>query len=117
MECNLHCYENNSIIEFDYNGRHNIETTHRRVHPYQILINEGVCFLFGFCELRNAERLFCLSRIKNLIITDDNFKLPQDYEFSSRCGGGKFGTFISTDIRTYKIRFYGPARQYVKDKI
>ncbi|UTC98844.1 WYL domain-containing protein [Treponema denticola] len=108
--------KNNSIIEFDYNGRHNTETTHRRVRPYQILLDDGLCFLFGFCELRNAERLFCLSRIKNLIITDDNFTLPQDYEFSSRCGGGKFGIFISTAIRKYKIRFYGQARQYVKEK-
>ncbi|WP_455160681.1 helix-turn-helix transcriptional regulator, partial [Treponema lecithinolyticum] len=109
--------KNNSIIEFDYNGRHNTETTHRRVRPYQILLDDGLCFLFGFCELRNAERLFCLSRIKNLIVSDDNFMLPQDYEFSSRCGGGKFGIFISTAIRKYKIRFYGPARQYVKEKI
>ena len=75
--------KNNSIIEFDYSGRYNTETTHRRVRPYQILLDDGLCFLFGFCELRNAERLFCLSRIKNLIITDDNFTLPQDYEFSS----------------------------------
>lgn len=46
--------KNNSIIEFDYNGRHNTETTHRRVRPYQILLDDGLCFLFGFCELRTA---------------------------------------------------------------
>ncbi|WP_255822716.1 helix-turn-helix transcriptional regulator [Treponema putidum] len=47
--------KNNSIIEFDYNGRHNTETTHRRVRPYQILLDDGLCFLFGFCELRTAK--------------------------------------------------------------
>lgn len=106
---------NSAIIEFDYNGRHRTETTHRRVHPYQILIDEGLCFVFGFCELRNAERLFCLSRMRNLIVTKNKFRLPKDFDFSSRCGGGKFGSFIETTVQKYTIQFYGPARQYVKD--
>lgn len=105
----------NRIIEFDYNGRWNTETTHRRVRPYQILLDDGKYFLFGYADERKAERLFYCSRIKNPVLTDDFFELPENYEFASRCGGGKFGSFMEESVMTYKIRFYEDARQFVKD--
>ena len=71
--------QENRIIEFDYNGRWNTNTIHRRVHPYQLLLDDGVCFVFGFSEERNAVRLFSLNRIKNLALTKDSFTLPADF--------------------------------------
>ena len=69
----------NRIIEFDYNGRWHTETSHRRVHPYQILLHEGVFHLFGYAEERKAERLFCLPRMKNIIVTEDVFSIVDTY--------------------------------------
>ncbi|MBR0101178.1 MAG: WYL domain-containing protein [Treponema sp.] len=109
--------QKNLKIEFDYNGRWKTETTHRKVHPYQLLLDEGQCFVFGFSEERNAERLFSLSRIKNLNTIEETFSLPADFDFNSRCAGGKFGTFLAEDSDEFVIEFYNDGRQYVKECI
>lgn len=108
----------NSIIEFDYTGRWKSEKTHRRVHPYQILIDDGVCYLFGFSEERNSERLFVISRMEKIYITKETFQLPEDFEFSSRCKGGRFGAFKGNGkVEKVKVEFYDDAREWVKERI
>lgn len=111
----LEALQNNLIIEFDYKGRWNTEITHRKVRPYQILMDEGQCLLFGYSEERKAERLFVLNRMCNLAVTDEHFELPENFEFSSRCGGGKFGAFMGDEIYDFVIDFYGDACSYVKE--
>lgn len=111
----IQAMQENLVIEFDYNGRWNTETTHRRVHPYQLLLDEGVCFVFGFSEERKAVRLFSLNRIKNLTLTKDSFTLPADFEFKTHCGGGKFGSFFANEADEFVIEFYDDARAFVKD--
>lgn len=111
----LEALQNNLIIEFDYKGRWNTEITHRRVRPYQILMDEGLCLLFGYSEERKAERLFVLNRMCNLAVTDEHFELPENFEFSSRCGGGKFGAFMGDEVYDFVIDFYGDACSYVKE--
>lgn len=85
----------NAVVEFDYSGRWKTETTHRRVEPYQILLEDGQCFLFGMDEGKGEERIFSLNRMRNFKTTPEHFDLPGDFEFSARCGGGKFGTYAT----------------------
>lgn len=117
----IECLQENSVIKFDYNGRWRIETTHRMLRPYQVLLQEGMYFLFGFDENadggKGGERLFNLSRMKNLENTGRTFELPEDFEFASRCGGGRFGAFKEAEKVKYEIDFYDDARQFVKDCI
>lgn len=109
--------KSNSIVEFDYNGRWRTETTHRRIRPYQLLLEDGVCYLFGFAEERGEERLFSLARIKNLTVTEENFTLPEDFEFASRAGGGKFGAFQGGVREKCTIEFYEDACAMVKERV
>ncbi|MBB5224913.1 helix-turn-helix transcriptional regulator [Treponema ruminis] len=117
----IECLQENSIIKFDYNGRWRTETTHRMLRPYQVLLQEGMYFVFGFDENsdggKGGERLFNLSRMKNLENTGRTFELPEDFEFASRCGGGRFGAFKEAEKVKYEIDFYDDARQFVKDCI
>ena len=62
-------------------------------------------------------RIFNLNRIRNLKLTEERFDLPDDFDFSSRCGGGKFGAVISEDYMDFTIDFYGEARGLVKDRV
>ena len=118
----MQALQENAVLEFDYNGRWNKETTHRRVKPYQILLDNDMYFLFGFDEnaknedtaQKGAERLFCINRIKNLKKLEEKFTLPKNFDFASRCSGGKFGAFIENKTETFKIEFYESAREYVK---
>ena len=115
----MECLQGNTILEFDYNGRWNTSTTHRMLRTYQILLQEGMYFVFGYDENADGgnggERLFYLSRMKNLSNTGRSFELPEDFEFSSRCGGGRFGAFKEAEKVHYEIDFYDDARQFVKD--
>lgn len=113
----LQAIQENRIIEFDYNGMQNPETTHRKANPYQILLEEGHCYLFGYSIERGAERLFSLSRMKNISATKEFFTLPEDFDFTSRCGGGKFGAFISEESIDFVIYFYDDSRYMVKECI
>ena len=79
--------QENAVVDFEYNGRWNPEPIRRRVAPYQILMDEGLCFLFGYDLNKKAVRLFALNRMKNYVVTDEHFEIPNDFEFSFCCGG------------------------------
>ena len=109
----------NTLLKFDYNGRWKTETTHRMVRPYQVLLQDGMYYVFGYDENaddgKGGERLFNLSRMKNIENTKQTFELPEDFEFATRCGGGRFGAFKEAKKEHYEIDFYDDARQFVKD--
>ena len=111
--------QENTCLKFDYNGRWNTATTHRFVRPYQLLLQDGMYYLFGYDELADGgnggERLFCLPRMKNIENTTNSFELPADFDFSSRCSGGRFGAYKDEKTIHYEIDFYDDARQFVKD--
>ena len=91
------------------------------VHPYQVLLQDGMYYVFGFDENANkgkgGERLFNLSRMKNIENINKTFNLPENFEFTSRCGGGRFGAFKEAKKEKFEIDFYDDARQFVKDCI
>lgn len=107
----------NHILQFDYTDRWGKKTEQRRLRPYQLVLDEGVCYLFGFDELRQAERIFSLVRMKNAIVTEEEFELPENFEFESRCKDGNFGAVFSKKAEHYVIEFYNEARLLVKEKI
>ena len=113
----LHSLQENLIVDFDYKGRWKTEHSHRRISPYQILLNNGQCFLFGYDLSTEAERLFSLNRMQNFVVTTEHFELPEDFEFTSRCGGGKLGAFITEDSYDFIIDFYDDSRTFVKECI
>lgn len=111
--------ENNFILTFDYTGRWNKVKKERRVHPYQLLIDDGVCFLWGYDEKADKRwsggcRLFNISRMERVLLTREPSDLPTDFEFEKRCGGGKFGAYCSHGTAQYVIEFYRDSRGYVK---
>lgn len=111
----LSSLQGNYIVEFDYTGRWNSEKTNRRIAPYQLLLEDGYCFLFGYDLNKDAERIFLLNRMENFTVTDEHFDLPEDFEFHSRSGGGKFGAFMTEDSVDFVIDFFGNGRAYVKE--
>lgn len=106
----------NLVIQFDYEDRWGRKTEKRKLCPYQLVLEDDVCYLFGFDKLRNAERIFSLSRIKNAVLTDESFELPDDFEFESRTGDSKFGAFFSGKKEHYVIDFFDETRKIVKER-
>ena len=60
------------IVEFDYYNRYG-DKTFRRVEPIQVWFKSKSWYLKGFCLTKQDMRLYKLSRIKNLVVTDEIF--------------------------------------------
>ena len=60
------------IAEFDYHSTYG-EKTHRRIEPIQIWFKSRAWYIKGFCLTRQDIRLFKLTRVKNLNVTDERF--------------------------------------------
>jgi len=65
------------VAEFDYYSA-SCEMTHRQIEPVSLWFKSKSWYVKGFCKLKKEMRLFKLSRVRNLIITDERF-LERDY--------------------------------------
>lgn len=73
-----HAILNNKIVSFDYYSSYG-EKTVRSVEPLQLWFKDKNWYLKAFCKLKENYRIFRLSRIKNLSISDKSFikKIPE----------------------------------------
>ena len=60
------------IVEFDYCSTYG-EKTRRRVEPIQLWFKSKSWYVKGFCSIRQDMRLFKLTRVKQLTLTDEYF--------------------------------------------
>ncbi|MCL2486666.1 MAG: YafY family transcriptional regulator [Oscillospiraceae bacterium] len=60
------------VVEFDYYSTF-CEKTHRRIEPMQLWFKSKAWYIKGFCLTRQDMRLFKLTRVKNLAVTDEFF--------------------------------------------
>lgn len=106
--------EKNLILKFDYQGQYQTKTMLRVVHPYQILLDGKNCFLWGYSEERKDCRIYNLTRMKCVLVTNRTFNLPADYTFKQHLEGGRFGAFVQGESEEFKIEFYAYSRSFVK---
>ena len=72
--------ENKNIIKFLYTKAQG-EGTERYVEPMTIFFKSYAWYLFGYCRLRHDFRIFKISRIKKLDLTDLHFvRKKEDYQ-------------------------------------
>lgn len=64
--------ENTLIIEFSYIDLHGKKTV-RKVEPYSLVLKAQKWYLYAWCCLRQDFRLFKMSRIKELLISDISY--------------------------------------------
>lgn len=60
------------VTEFNYYSTSG-EMTHRRIEPIQLWFKSKAWYIKGFCLTRQNVRLFKLSRIRDLTVTDEQF--------------------------------------------
>lgn len=72
----------NREITFDYHTSSG-NSGKRNVYPYKLVYKDRAWYLYAFCVSRNENRLFRLSRIKNLILTEAHFERKADIQYDS----------------------------------
>jgi predicted DNA-binding transcriptional regulator YafY len=106
----------NRIITFDYKGTWDEEYKKRKVHPYQLLFDSGVWYLYGFAEERKATRIFSFSKIKNAQLTKEIFSLPKNYKYADFSGESYFGVFIGQNKQLFAVDFYEDSISFVEER-
>jgi len=106
----------NHIINFYYLGTWDEEPQFRRVHPYQLIFDSGIWYLYGFSDERKATRLFSLSRISQTRVTKDNFTLPKNFSYTDSTNDSFFGVFIGHEKRTFVIDCYEEAAIFASER-
>ena len=74
---------NKQVISFDYvNG--NGGKSSRCVEPVKLIFNSYTWYLIAYCLLRNSHRMFRLSRIKNVQVTNRHFTQREIEEYENQ---------------------------------
>ena len=106
----------NRVITFDYKGAWDDDYYERIVHPYQLLFDSGVWYLYGFAEERKATRIYSLSKMKNAQLTKDVFSLPKNYRYEDFSGNSYFGVFIGQEKQRFVVDFYNESISFVEER-
>ena len=73
----------NRKITFDYHASSG-DSCKRSVYPYKLVYKDKAWYLYALCLSRNENRLFRLSRIKNINLTEIHFERQADtYQYHS----------------------------------
>ena len=90
---------------------------HRCVHPYQMLFDQSAWYLYAYDEDRKAMRMFSLTRITDITLSDKTFKIHGDFDYRSLEGTSYFGIYVKEN-KSYKfvIAITGDTR-WIKERI
>jgi predicted DNA-binding transcriptional regulator YafY len=106
----------NRILTFEYRSAWYEDYQIRRVHPWQLLFDNGSWYLYAWSEERSSPRMFSLSRMRQLIFCAETFNLPKNHDFRTRNEGSYFGVYSSEKKRRYRIAFYGDAAMRIQER-
>lgn len=106
--------QKNRKVSFRYTKSYTNSEAIRTVWPYQLLLDSGSVYLFAHSEYADFDLLYDLNFMTDVKVTNEEFELPDDYDFNTRCGGGRLGAFKGNKIEKYKIKFTGYAKDWIK---
>lgn len=86
----------------------------RKVHPYGTFEYDRATYFFGYCELREEIRFFKISRIEEIIITEEKFEINDNYNIKEMLSKS-FG-IIDDDVFYLKLKISYPFSQLVREK-
>ena len=86
------------VVAFDYYNSNGNKTV-RRALPVQLWFKSRAWYLKGFCLTRQDMRLYKLSRIKNLVVTDEHFSKRDSLVVSGNPVPNPFREYQNTTIK------------------
>ena len=115
----LRAIKENRMIDFSYYSKWEPEETHRKILPYQLVLDAGSLYLYGANdERRDNPRLFKLSKMHNVeVLPDSHFELPRNFRFNEDFEKGRFGAFQYDESYEFKIAFFGEAMTTVREYV
>lgn len=117
-----------SIVEFDYKGFMDKNPKHRRVQPQAIMFSEFYFYLVAFIEnidkkteFSNPDDIFPtiyrVDRIKNLEITNDNYRIPYKNRFEEGEYRKRIQFMYGGKLRKVHFKYTGPSIEAIEDRL
>ena len=86
------------VVTFDYYNRYG-QKTFRRIEPMKLWYKSHSWYIKGFCLVKNEPRLYKMTRVENLVITDEVYEI-KDIDDSSDFDGKYLN---SEQLTTYRF--------------
>jgi predicted DNA-binding transcriptional regulator YafY len=102
-------------VEIVYYTMSRKKFTQRTVEPYRIWFYDGTFYLIGHCRWKKEVRIFAVDRIKMLSLTDQRFKMPDDFDVDEFMKAS-FGVFRGQPAKV-RVLFAPDAAGYVREKV
>ena len=104
------------ITEFDYYNTYG-EKRFRSVEPIQLWFKSKWWYLKAFCLTKQDMRIYKLSRIKNLVITDEHFSARASRLLSEDSDGDNELQFVTLKLRIDSEMAYQVYDDFTEDEI
>ena len=105
----------NKVVEIVYYTMSRKKKTRRKVAPYKIWFFDDTFYLVGNCGLRDDVRIFALDRIKNIQLTDEIFRMPENFNIDDLMKSS-FGVFQGEPVKV-RIWFAEDIAGYIREKL
>lgn len=103
-----------SYLRIRYHTMSRNKTADRTVAPYTLWFFNDSFYLIAFCTLRQDVRLFAVDRISDIVISDQTFEKPEDFN-AGEFMKSSFGIFKG-EVLKVKIIFEKDVAGYIKEK-
>ncbi len=107
--------QKNRKLKFRYTKPYTNNKAQRIVWPYQLVLDNGSVYLFAYSEYAGLVLLYDLNYMTDIVVLNEGFKLPKDYDINNYSGGGRLGAYKGDKIEKYKIRFTEYAAEWMKN--
>ena len=104
-----------NVVEITYYTMSSKKESKRKVDPYKIWFHDGGFYLIGHCRWRDEIRIFAVERIKKILLTDDTFELPEEFD-ADEFMRGSFGVYHGKPVKVL-ILFSAGIAEYIKERI
>ena len=106
---------NRRVVEITYYAMSSKKENKRKVDPYKIWFHDGGFYLIGHCRWRKEIRIFAVERIKKILLTEDIFELPEEFDVDEFMRGS-FGVYQGKPVNV-RILFSTDVAEYIKERI
>ena len=104
------------VLNYDYRSSSSSEYKARVLNPYHVICKKGTWYVYGFDQITEKNRIFALSRIKNISITAEKFIIPKDFDISKEIESS-FGIWANSgEPEDYELLFDSKLANYILER-
>lgn len=104
-------------VQLEYSSRTSQDGSGARtVRPYTMLPRNRSWYTVGFCETRQAVRMFKVSRISSITLLDETFTIPVGFDLERQSGGAWGLVWGTGPVERVVLRFAPIASQWASEE-